>query len=40
VAFEITGRRAGDVATLYADATLAERELGWKAEKGLEEMCK
>jgi UDP-glucose 4-epimerase len=39
VAYEISGRRAGDVSTVYADATLAEKELGWKADKGLEEMC-
>ena len=32
-------RRSGDVAICYADPTLAERELGWKAVRGLEEMC-
>lgn len=32
-------RRAGDVAACYADATLAQRILGWQAEKGLEVMC-
>uniref|UniRef100_A0A5K3G1S9 UDP-glucose 4-epimerase n=1 Tax=Mesocestoides corti TaxID=53468 RepID=A0A5K3G1S9_MESCO len=32
-------RRAGDIAMVYADTSLAEKELGWKAEKGLSEMC-
>ena len=40
VAYTITERRAGDVASCYADATLAEEELGWKAERTLDEMCK
>jgi len=39
VTYEISARRPGDVATVYADATLAEKELGWKAYMGLEEMC-
>ena len=30
-------RRPGDVACIYADASLANRELGWKAEKSMEE---
>jgi UDP-glucose 4-epimerase len=32
-------RRPGDVAQCYADASLAARELGWRAELGLEQMC-
>ena len=40
VPYEIVGRRPGDVANVYADTKLAEEELGWKAEKGLKEMCK
>ncbi|MGM0843729.1 MAG: UDP-glucose 4-epimerase GalE [Bacillota bacterium] len=39
VPYRITDRRPGDVAECYADPTKAEKELGWKAEKGLEEMC-
>ncbi len=39
IAYEIMPRRAGDIAETWADATLAEQELGWKAERGLEEMC-
>jgi len=34
----IVGRRPGDIGQIWADAGLAERELGWKAERGLEEM--
>ena len=33
-------RRPGDAATTYADPSLAEKELGWKAEKTLDEMCR
>jgi UDP-glucose 4-epimerase len=36
----IVQRRPGDIACCYADPTLAERELGWKAERGLEQMCR
>lgn len=39
VKYEITKRRPGDIATCYADATKAKEELGWVAEKGIEEMC-
>ena len=39
VPFEIVERRAGDVAANWADAALAESELGWKATRSLEEMC-
>ena len=35
-----TKRRPGDVASCYASSTLAERELGFKAEKSLTDMCK
>ncbi len=40
VPFEIADRRPGDVASCYADASKAEKELGWKAKWGLEKMCK
>ena len=40
VPFESAPRRAGDIAKSYADCSLAEKELGWKAEKSLDEMCK
>jgi len=35
--YKIVGRRAGDIEKIWADTTFANRELGWKAEKGLEE---
>ena len=37
--YEIQPRRAGDIATCYSDCTKAKEELGWVAEKGIEEMC-
>jgi UDP-glucose 4-epimerase len=40
VPYEIVGRRAGDVAVCFADASRAERELGWKAKRGLREMVR
>jgi UDP-glucose 4-epimerase len=39
IPFSITERRPGDVGVCYADPSKAEKELGWKAEKGMEEMC-
>ena len=39
VPYKIVGRRAGDIATCYADPAKAEKELGWKAEKTLKDMC-
>ncbi len=35
--YEIVGRRAGDIEQVWADTSLANKELGWKAEKTLEE---
>lgn len=37
--YVIQERRAGDIATCYADPAKAKEELGWTAERGLEEMC-
>lgn len=37
--YEIKARRPGDISTCYADPSKAERELGWKARYGIEEMC-
>ncbi len=39
IPYEVVGRRPGDVAAVYADPTRAERELGWRAERDLDEMC-
>lgn len=37
--YEIKPRRAGDIAMCYADPAKALKVLGWKAERGLDEMC-
>ena len=37
--YEIKPRRAGDIATCYADPSLAKKELGWTASFGIEKMC-
>ena len=39
IPYKIVGRRAGDVAQCYADPSKANKELNWKAEKTLDEMC-
>lgn len=39
IPYKIVGRRPGDVASSYADPSLAHRELGWVATKSLAEMC-
>ena len=39
IPYEIKPRRAGDIATCYCDAAKAKEELGWVAERGIEEMC-
>lgn len=36
----ITDRRPGDIAVSYADPSKAHRDLGWKAERDIEEMCR
>ena len=40
VNYKIVERRSGDIASCYADSTKAYKELGWKAELGLDEMVK
>ncbi|MDO5521267.1 MAG: UDP-glucose 4-epimerase GalE [bacterium] len=37
--YQIKPRRAGDIPTCYADPKKAREELGWVAERGIEEMC-
>ncbi|MCI8321717.1 MAG: UDP-glucose 4-epimerase GalE [Dorea sp.] len=37
--YEIKPRREGDIAMCYADPDKALKVLGWKAERGLDEMC-
>ena len=40
IPFSFSERRKGDVERCYADPRLAEKQLGWKAQLGIEEMCK
>lgn len=40
IPYKIVPRRAGDAASCFADPSKAERELGWKAERGLKDMCR
>lgn len=40
VPYVIAGRREGDIAECYADVTKAHELLGWRAEKGIEDMCR
>ena len=39
IPYEVVGRRPGDIATCYADPSLAQRELDWSAQCDLDEMC-
>lgn len=39
IPYVIKERRAGDIASCYADAAKAKEELGWVAERGIKEMC-
>lgn len=40
ISYKIAPRREGDIASCFADVKKAEEELGWKAQKSLEDMCK
>jgi UDP-glucose 4-epimerase len=40
IPYEITPRRPGDIGVSYADPTKAKQELGWVAERGLEDMLR
>ena len=40
IPYEIVDRRAGDTTEVYADSSLAASFLGWKTEKGLEDICR
>jgi UDP-glucose 4-epimerase len=40
IPYSIKPRRAGDIAICYYNPAKAEKELGWKAERGLEDMCR
>ena len=39
IPYQIDGRRPGDIAECYADPTKAREDLGWTAERGIDEMC-
>ncbi len=39
IPYQIVGRRPGDIATCYANPQKSREELGWQAEKNLEDMC-
>lgn len=39
IPYSIKPRRAGDIATCYADPSKAKKELGWEAKYGIKEMC-
>ena len=39
IPYVIKDRRPGDIASCYADASLAREELGWEAQYGIKEMC-
>lgn len=40
IAYKVGPRRPGDIATCYADAAMAKTEMGWEANRTLDEMCK
>ena len=40
VPYEIVERRSGDLATCFAHPSKAEKELGWKAEKNIDDMVR
>ena len=40
VPYKIAPRRAGDIATCYANPKKAREELGWEATRNLDDMCK
>jgi UDP-glucose 4-epimerase len=40
VPYALVERRPGDIAACYADPALAEKQLGWKAKRGIDEMCR
>ena len=39
IPYKIVGRRAGDTEECYANPSLAEKELNWKASRGIDQMC-
>jgi UDP-glucose 4-epimerase len=39
IRYRVVGRRSGDIAVCYADPSGANKDLGWSAKRGIEEMC-
>jgi UDP-glucose 4-epimerase len=39
IKYAVTSRRPGDIACCYADPTLAEKDLGWRAQRDIDQMC-
>jgi UDP-glucose 4-epimerase len=39
IPYDVVGRRAGDIATSYADPTAANEELGWTADRSIDTIC-
>jgi UDP-glucose 4-epimerase len=39
IPYQFVPRRAGDIATCYADPAHAETELGWRAQRTIDQMC-
>jgi UDP-glucose 4-epimerase len=39
ISYRITNRRPGDIAVCYADTSLAQKFLGWRARRSLADMC-
>jgi UDP-glucose 4-epimerase len=40
IPYELLPRRAGDIASCFADPSLAAKELRWKAQFGIDDMCR
>lgn len=40
IPYEVAARRPGDIAAAYADASKAQRELGWTAKRNIVDMCR
>ena len=40
IPYRLVDRRPGDIAACYADPSFAGRELGWKATRGIDDMCR
>ncbi|MCK4446311.1 MAG: GDP-mannose 4,6-dehydratase, partial [Candidatus Marinimicrobia bacterium] len=39
IPYKIVGRRSGDIATCYTDPSKAQKELGWSAERDIDDIC-